>query len=209
MNIRRLWLKLALLCALVTAVSFALPFSLAYIWAETEPLVNTFCYIPPETADVEVLVHKTVRNTGLDRIGPGGFNFQLENIDTHEIITLTTDEAGEAKTTLTFADVDLGREHRYTLTEVNDGVKGMTYSLASYDIAVSLQLDDATNCIHASVTVNGAPVQSVVAEFENIYHRGSLAPLTGDDTPLLLCAALMLLSSAGMVVLARRRRTAQ
>lgn len=62
MNMRRLWLKLALLLAAALVTGFALPSTLAYVTAQSATLVNTFTApavlpgtpaitLPPPTGD--------------------------------------------------------------------------------------------------------------------------------------------------------------
>jgi len=205
-NIRRLWVKLALLFVVAATVGFAIPSTLAYLTAQSDTLVNTFTapYFPPESASVEVRVHKTVHNIGTESIGPEGFQFKLQNTQNDEAFTLTADVNGFASVTLPFSDADLGKTHTYRLQEINDGRANVTYSDAVYSIQITLSVN-ADNQIIASVMVDDRPVQQVEAVFENTYNAGTTVPLTGDKTQIGLYAALMLLSGACILLLLTKR----
>lgn len=207
MNIRRLWVKLALLFVVAATVGFAIPTTLAYLTAQSDTLVNTFTapYFPPESASVEVRVHKTVHNIGTESIGPEGFQFKLQNTQNDEAFTLTVNANGLASVTLPFCDADLGKTHTYRLYEINDGRENVTYSDRVYTIEITLSVN-AQNQIVASARVDGQPVQQIVTVFENVYNAGIILPPTGDDTPIALCLALMLFSGAGLVVLLSKRQ---
>lgn len=206
MNIRRLWVKLALLFVVAAVIGFAIPTTLAYLTAQSETLVNTFDapYFPPEPASVAVRVHKTVHNTGTESIGPEGFHFQLQNTQNNESFTLTTDANGFASITLPFSDADLGKTHTYRLCEINDGRENVTYSDRAYTIEITLSVN-AQNQIVAAASMDGKPVQQIAAAFENVYNAGIVLPLTGDDTPVALYVTLMLISGAGLVFLLTKR----
>lgn len=206
MNIRRLWVKLALLFLLSASIGFAIPTTLAYLTAQSDTLINTFTapYFPPEPASVEVRVHKTVHNIGTESIGPEGFRFTLQNTQNNETFPLTTDANGFASVTLPFSDADLGQTHTYRLYEINDGRENVTYSDQVYTIEITLSVN-ADNQIVASACVDGQPVQQIVTVFENEYNAGIILPPTGDHTPIALYLALMLISGAGLVVLLTKR----
>ena len=206
MNIRRLWVKLALLFMASAVIGFAIPATLAYLTAQSDTLVNTFDapYFPPEPTSVEVRVHKTVHNIGMESIGPEGFQFKLQSAQNNETFTLTADANGCASVILPFSDADLGKTHTYRLSEINDGRENVIYSDQFYTIEVSLSVN-AANQMVASVTVDGRPVQQVIAVFENTYNAGTTVPPTGDQAQIGLYAALMLLSGAGMLILLTKR----
>lgn len=206
MNIRRLWVKLALLFVVAAVIGFAIPTTVAYLTAQSDTLINTFTapYFLPEPVSVEVRVHKTVHNIGTESIGPEGFQFKLQNTQNDEVFPLTTDANGFASVTLPFSDADLGKNHTYLLQEINDGRENVTYSDQVYTIEITLSVN-AQNQIVASARVDGQPVQQIVAMFENEYNAGIVVPPTGDDTPIARYLALMLISSAGLVLLLTKR----
>lgn len=206
MNIRRLWVKLALLFVMAAAVGFAIPTTLAYITAQSDTLVNTFDapYFPPAAANVEVRVHKTVRNIGTESISPEDFRFMLQDTQSGEAFTLITDANGYAAVTLPFSDADLGKTHTYRLYEMDDARENVIYSDAVYTIEITLTVD-AQNRIVASASMNGKPVQQIVAEFENIGNAGGALPHTGDTADIRLYVVLMLISAAGMIILLPKR----
>jgi len=205
-NIRRLWVKLALLFVMAAAIGFALPTTLAYLTAKSDTIVNTFTapYFPAEQTSVDVYVHKTVRNIGTERIGPEGFRFVLQNTQSGESHVQTTGADGSAVFVLPFADADLGKTYTYTLSEINDGRDNIAYSERVYTIEITLSVN-ADNRIVASAAVDGTPVEQIEAAFENVYNAVILPPLTGDDANLALYAALMLISGAGLAILLTKR----
>lgn len=137
------------------------------------PVTNR--YNPEDTkAQVTVQIDKTVKNTGTDKIGPGGFKFEIaENIQTAnaELVlgTVTTDENGKAQFTINFTPDDIGLTV-YTVKEVDEGKANVTYSDKVYTFTINVALD-ADNKLIATVTsqeniVNGT---TVTAAFENTY----------------------------------------
>lgn len=206
MNIHRSWVRLALLFLLAAVVGFAIPSTLAYITAQSDTLVNTFeaPYFPPEGTGVEVRIQKTVLNSGTESIGPGGFRFGLQHAQSSEPVILTSDVDGYASIILPFTDVDLGQTHVYHLYEINDGRANVTYSNKVYTIEITLSVD-AENRIVADASVDGVPVEQIIAAFENTYYEGIILPPTGDECNVALYVVLMLLSGAGLVILLTRR----
>ena len=204
MNIRRRWFAMALLVCFAVVVAVAAPATLAYMVDRSETVVNSFVYYPPTPASVQVNVHKIVRPTGDATIGPEDFHFRLQKVG-GEAIDLFTDEQGYGSATLTFTKDDLDKEHVYHLRELNDYRGNMTYSDKVYEIRITLDVD-AENRIIVSMTVDGKPVNEIMAEFVNIYH--SPLPLTGDAAAVELWLAMMTLSGAGMLLICRRKRSA-
>lgn len=203
MNIRRLWVILAMLFVTAASVGFAVPATLAYQTAKTETLVNTFTLLryPPSETSVDVSVRKEVRSIGTQSIGPEGFHFKLQNTQSNESFTLTTDANGFASVTLPFSDADIGKNHTYRLVEINDGRENVNYSDQVYIIQIEITVD-AQNQTVASVCVDGVPVEQIVAVFENEYNAGDvILPPTGDDTNLELYIALLFVSCAGLALL--------
>lgn len=205
MNFRRPWVKLALLIAMVAVVSFLVPFTLAYVFDQTDAIVNTFA--PPqglnEKTAVEINVQKTVVNTGDMKLTPDGFRFTLEDVLTAEKLTVTSDEKGQAKFTLGFRGADAGKSFRFRVYEENDGVDDVIYSTAEYVVQIDMTLVDAKPV--AAVQVNGKAVETCVLGFTNEY-TGASVPATGDTAWLGLYAVLLLGGTAALVLVARRYR---
>lgn len=205
MNIRK-WVKLALLFSAVAVLGIVVPVTLSYVFDVTAPVVNTF--VPPaglhDENAVEILVDKTVRNTGDAAITPEGFTFLLENVATGETFTAVSNKDGRARIVLSFSGAQVG-SHTFCLTEQNDGLEGVTYSTAEYIIRVDVALVDEK--LAMTVYQDGQLVEKVAAAFENIYHHEEI-PDTGDETPMAVFVVLMAVSGALLILLARKRRNA-
>ena len=128
--------------------------------------------------EVKIGVEKTVKNTGAVAIGPGGFEFVLEDVVSHNKILTDTDEDGEATFSLTFTKDDIGKTYTYGLYEKDEGVPGVIYDTRVYEVTVEITLG-ADNTLSAAVKLDGATVTKAVAAFENEYNMAS-AP--GDIT---------------------------
>lgn len=209
MNIRRSMLMLALLFSVAAVAGNFVPATLAHITAQSNTLVNTFdapC-LSPDEVQVQVTVHKTVHNVGTERISPNGFRFKLESNQSSIPFVMTVDASGYASVTLSFSEADLGKTYTYRLSEINDQRENVIYSKQVYTIRLTPEVN-ADNQIVVAATVDGVPVENIVAAFENIYSAGSNVPLTGDNAHPLMYALLMVLSGAGMIALKRKGRAA-
>ncbi len=169
----------------------------------------------PKPADitVDIDIVKTVVNKGSEKIGPGGFEFLLEApADGAEGITEISDENGKAKFTLTFTEDDIGKTFSYKLTEVNSGKANITYSTAEYAITITIALNEETNTLVATVTMNEAETAEPVAAFENTYDYTPSVPdnpQTGDNSNLEMWFVLMFISGGAVITLTvydRKRR---
>lgn len=179
----------------------------------------TNVYVPkPADITVDINIHKTVVNKGTDSITPEGFEFLLEvQADGVEGITVKSDANGKAKFTLTFTEDDIGKTYNYKLTEVNSGRANVTYSTAEYAICITVTLDEESNTLVATLTVNEAAAAEVVAEFENVYDYTPNPdipdnPKTGDNVNMALRFALLFISGGAVITLAvddRKRRKAK
>lgn len=125
--------------------------------------------VDPDPVKLNFVVDKTVISLGETEIGPKGFDFKLVKNSTKEEWTAEADENGYAAFEMTYTKDDIGKTYLYELSEVNDGVEGVTYSEDVYDIAVSISLDEEENQLETSIKVNDKSVNNVKAEFENIY----------------------------------------
>lgn len=153
----------------------------------------TNVYTPkPTDITVDLGVVKTVKNLGDKTIGKDGFQFDLKDGASEEILkTVTTDAEGLASITLTFSEEDIGK-HTYKLVEKNTGVEGVTYSNAIYNIEITVALG-TDNKLTASIVCNGQAVDSVSAAFENLYDVDEPAK-TGDQMDLMLWLCLLVVT---------------
>lgn len=161
----------------------------------------------PEDLTLNVSVIKDVKNLGKETIGPENFTFILKNADTNEQLTKKTDTAGSALFTLDFTEEDVGKTFRYTLSEVNDNRKDVTYSTKVYEIEITIQLSN-DNALVAQLKRDGSSVEKLTAEFENIYNPTEITPpgdpdKTGDSLQLTLWVTLMVVSAGAVVTLCK------
>lgn len=174
---------------------------------------NTF--VPPVIPDpedilVSLRVEKTVINMSSTKIGPEGFRFLVESLDSGETITLTTDKDGHAQMGLTFTAEDIGKTYTFKVSEINDGKTGVQYSTATYEIKITISLDEENNALAAKITKNGQSVSECVVGFENTYTKSDpISPPNSDNSLIGLWIFLMASSAAGvvcMLLLGRGRR---
>ena len=159
--------------------------------------VNT--YTPdPDAMSLEFEVNKTVTNLGSEVIGPEGFLFQLENMTIGGILSALSDADGKALFPLTYTKEDIGKTYTYKLSEVNDGRDNVTYSDVAYNITVTITLNE-NNELVATITNNGAAVEKVIAEFENIYNYTPEPDPTGDPGLMLWTATMAVSALGGMI----------
>ena len=205
MKIRHPWGKLAVLLSILLAVGIAVPATFAYVVVKSPSIVNTFVASVPSAEEVcvDVKVHKTVLSSGAESIGPAGFHFILEDTLTGAQQTFSTGATGYGSVTLAFSEADAG-VHTYRLWEINDKREHVTYSELTYDVVITVALDEAQDVLTAAATVNGESVKAIVAEFENLYTAGSDVPATGDRAPLM--GWMLMLLGCGAILLALRRR---
>lgn len=205
MKNRRWLLALALLLCAVTMVASALPGTVAYIADRSNTVKNTFRieYLPPQDIAVPVRVHKTVECIGEEAIGPAGFSFRLENVDSGERVTLSSQVDGWATANLVFTAEDVGKTYHYRLYELNGGREYVTYDETVYEISISLQLDEQHE-MAAVLTVDGKAVSEISAEFVNLYQMMEI-PDTGDHAQPLMWLSMLLVSSIGLALLYMRK----
>ncbi len=170
----------------------------------------TNIYTPkPDDITVDFNIVKTVINNGNEQIGPNGFKFLLDSLsDGVADTTVSTDENGKAKFTLSFTEDDIGNTYTYKLSEINDAKEDVIYSDDIYTITVAITLND-NNELVATLTNNGKAVTDVVAEFENIYDNTPdvpEVPKTGDNANLQLWFILLFVSSGGVITTSVTRK---
>ena len=203
MNIRK-WVKLALLFSAAVTMGIMVPVTLSYVFDKTDTLVNTF--LPPTGLDdenaVEILVNKTVVNKGDAAITPEGFTFVLRNTITGETHTAISNKDGQARFVLTFNGAQAG-SHSFYLTELNDGLEGVTYDAAEY--AIRIDVDTVDGHTERTLYKDGKQVDALTVSFVNVYDTEQI-PETGDRLPMAVLAA-MLLCSGMLLLLLNRKRT--
>jgi pilin isopeptide linkage protein len=105
--------------------------------------------------------------------------------------------------TLTFAEAGT---YEYTLTEIDDGVEGVTYDTASHKVVVTVTKEEG-NVLAAVVTYDGADSLTVT----NTYEEPTPPPDTRDSSRPFLWLSLIMASLLGMiamVLMLRRPRRA-
>ncbi len=159
---------------------------------------NIYDYTPsPDDLAVKLEVNKTVINKGTEKIGPEGFKFQLEDLLTGEKTIVKSDKDGRAIFGLNFTAADIGKTYTYKVTEINDGRAYITYSQASYTVAVTIT-KNAENMLVASIKVNEEAAEKAVMAFENVFDytekKPDENPGTGDRMNMGLWVALLFVS---------------
>ena len=199
----KIFRRLALLVSLIVLLVSTANTTFGFIVTKTERLVNTFV---PTVSDIDggevnIVVNKTVKNTGVSSISPAGFEFVLENTVSGENQTVKSDENGNAVFKLLFTATEVGKTYTYKLFETNDGMNGVTYDTTVYDISVFIDID-ANDELITTVTVNGEVVENIIAEFENIYHNEHpVAPPTGDNSNITFWFIIMIISGTTSIVI--------
>lgn len=200
------WIKLALLLCVSVTLVVAPPSSLAYITATSKNLHNSFrvTYLPPQDISVPIRIQKSMVNLSEKEVGPGGFEFHLDNQDTGVTTAAISADDGWAAMQLTFTAADVGKTYHYRLYELNTGYEHVTYDETVYNISIQLLLDE-NHEMYAVLTMNGTPVTEIIAEYENQYYVDIVPPDTGDHNHLLLWLAMLILSGTGMIVTGKKR----
>ncbi len=169
---------------------------------------NTYDFTPdPDDLPVEFEVIKTIVNKGSESIGPEGFKFQLENVETGEKWTVKSDALGKGLFQLIFTSEDAGKTFTYKVTEINDGRAFITYSEAEYTITVTIT-KNAENMLEATVTMDGQATEKAVAAFENVFDYTELPPGppdTSDSTLIGMWVALLFISGGCLAIMTRKR----
>ena len=167
----------------------------------------TNVFVPkPHDLTVDLHINKTVVNKGTDVIGPEDFEFLLSDLSGEgDSITVKSDQDGKAMMTLIFTEADVGKTYSYKISEINTGRENVVYSDAEYTITITISLDEATNALTATLTLNETAVTELVAEFENVYEANlPPTPPTGDSSNLATWIAMMLVSGGAALTLFSR-----
>lgn len=164
---------------------------------------NTF--VPPILPDpdpitVNISVNKIVTNLGTIKLGPGGFEFVLENSDTGEKLAVTSDDQGKASFDLTFEAIDVGT-HTFKLYETDKEMLGMTYDSDVHEITVTLTVN-GDNELVAALTMDGVAVSALEAEFQNVYDADQqVSPPTDDYSFMYVGLSLIVISASAFALL--------
>ena len=196
---KRIFMTMLALLLCVVALASVLPSTMAFIAGRSNTVHNTFRveYLPPKDVTVPVSIHKTVRCTGTETIGPEGFTFILENLDTGKALPITSLADGQGTAVLTFTADDVGKTYHYRLYEQNDQRANVVYDPRVYSIAIELQLNQQHE-MSSLLSVDGKAVAELAVSFVNSYNV-TVAPFTGDAAHPLLWLALLVLSCIGLV----------
>lgn len=171
----------------------------------------------PENIAVAVNIKKTLENKTNENIGLQGFKFKLTGDNITEQI-LETDADGNASFNLEYTLADKDKTYNYKLVEINTAIEGMIYDESEINAIVKITLGE-DGILNAEITQNGEAVETIIANFKNIYegkpeptptptiepnpkpepepeYPGS--PQTGDATKLQLWFALLFISGGGI-----------
>lgn len=147
---------------------------------------NVFTPAPvrPDDIAAEIVIDKNIKNTGDKKIGPEGFEFQLddENSET-EALKSKSDEDGRASFELTFTADDIGKTFTYEVSEVKGDVEGVTYSSKVYEIDVTVSVNSSNELVAEFKCDGGKSEGSYTVGFENIYHMDEQDKPDSPDTP--------------------------
>ena len=135
----------------------------AYVVDGADPVTfkNTYTPDPIHSSVTEnVTVTKTL--TGRD-LRDGEFAFELVDGEGKVVATGKNDAAG--KVTMDAVEYTRPGEYKYTLREADNGLAGVTYDKATYDVTVTVKADDVTGALSAEAVVAGGP-----AVFTNTYN---------------------------------------
>lgn len=211
MHLKRLKYTLAammLITSIVVLATVATGNTLAMLIDQTLSLVNTF--VPSKvTADTEtsINIQKIVVAPGVNGINAGGFTFELTDLQTNDVLAISSNSNGEAVLTLSFDEEDIGQTYAYTLKERNDAREGFTYSTKVYQIELTISL--VGNDLVAAATVDGQPVEQIECEFVNIFDTegGELPPPpAGDPAQPALYFALVMLSASIILLFGNKQK---
>lgn len=200
MIFRKSMMKWILLLSVIISVCVLVPATLAFMFDQAGPVVNTF--VPPKGLDgqvpVQIDITKKVVCDGPGIMSPAGFEFLLEDNSNGQKQTAVSNAEGKASIQLLYSGTDAGKTFEYTLFEVDTGVKDVTYSSAKYAITVQVQLVDDELAV--VVQLNGAETQKCEVTFVNHYFSETPPP-TGDWANPALYMLLMAVCSAAIVLL--------
>ncbi len=145
---------------------------------------NIYDYTPtPDNIRVYFTANKIVKNKGTDKIGPNGFEFILENVESGEKVKKTTGITGTVIFSEEYTADDIGKIFKYKLYEKEGSKPYVTYDDTVYEISVKVLLDEKTNEIYTEIIKDGREVSLVLVQFVNIYDFTPDVPTTEPDEP--------------------------
>lgn len=124
---------------------------------------------------VDVNINNAVNNTGKYNLGPENFEFILTDQNTGETKTVVTDLNGNAKIPLKFTESDIGKTYKYKLSMIEGNIPGVTYSTETYDIEISISLNDNHELV-ATIMVNGQVLDEILTKFLSVYYVAPETP---------------------------------
>ena len=92
----------------------------------------------PADAQVQVNIQKVMKTLTGPLQSVEGYSFRIVDETGAEVAVVTSDISGKAVCNLTYTAQDIGKTHTYTVTEINTGKTGVTYSTARYVVTVSV-----------------------------------------------------------------------
>ena len=203
MIFRKSWMKWLLLLSVFVSVCVLVPATLAFMFDQAGPIVNTFA--PPKGLDgqapLQISITKQIINEGEGTMSPAGFQFALEDIVTGKVLNTVSDAKGNANFQLFYSGTDAGKTFRYSLYEVNTGVKHVTYSDTRYTVTVQVGLENEK--LVAKVQLDGNPAEQCTVTFVNRYCAAvdAVPPSTGDQAQPALYMLLVALGAAGIILM--------
>lgn len=148
----------------------------------------------------KINIEKILVNKGSKKASLKGFEFVLENMQTHEKTMTYSDENGKSYFQLTFDEKDIKKTFDFKVYETNQGVKGMTYDTKVYNVKVEVSLDKK-NMIHAKLIVDGVSSDKLNLKFHNTYEMNQKTPGTGDSHNILFWFAMSIMSFVMLIIL--------
>lgn len=168
---------------------------------------NTFVPPPPPPADVTATVSaiKTLTGVGAGSFRPDMFKFLLSEKGGEDLTLYAL--GGSADFVLTFTADDIGKTFEYTLSEVKNGIQGVTYSEKIYNITVTVTKSE-DNKLVITATEGGKAVE-LDEGFEFVNVCDGKTPATGDDNALIFWGIVFMIGVAMFVTLVftEKRRT--
>ncbi len=135
--------------------------SIKYDGGDSLTITNTFA-----ATKTELKATKQFNDWGKAK----SFTFNLEAVTKDAPMPAnTTAVATEAAKTASFGEITYEAEgtYEYKITEVNDGVSGVTYDSAEHRVVVKVEANPQTNELKANVTYDGASALTIVNNYDS------------------------------------------
>ncbi len=173
---------------------------------------------------VTLNIAKAVTNNGDITHTRGGFEFQIKNVTTDHIYKArpVSDNNGNTSFTVTYDETDIGKTYVYEITEINTGIKDMTYDTTVHKAEVTLVVVNGE--LKAEIVLDGVSVENAEVKFNNTYNGNTPKPdepdepgetiivenkpNTGDNSNIVLYISLITVSAvliAVLVILHKKR----